>query len=111
MIVEVAASSTAFAAASQNAAQPHAHPRVQDPIDGTLSTLEVTRPASQPPVQPVDNPLQTVSVASPGFFAQHFLEPFYALVARPFVTAFQVPAQKLEASGLAGVHDFGLGRM
>src|SRR6058998_2684977 len=95
----------ASGSASEDTTESHSYPAVQRSIDVPLAASKILRPSLQSAVESLNDFVQAPSVIPSGAFAQRFLESFHALFPRPFAAVFKVPPQKVETSGLAGVHD------
>src|SRR6266540_7167972 len=99
-MVQSAAAAFATLPLAQDAPQPHAQPFVQFGVETPVASGKVPGPASQSSVESPDNHRQTLPVLPRGLLTQHFLESLHAFLARPFPAPLEVPAQKVEPSGL-----------
>ena len=105
VMVRAAASAPASLTATQDAAQPHADPGIQDLEREAMTVLKVRKPASQRAVHARDDDRQALSLGPPSFTPNRVFELPQAFRARPLTPRLEVISQKVKAADLRGVHD------
>ena len=90
--------------ASEDAAQPPSHIAVDGLIDVGRSMLEVPEPAFQCEIHIRADGFHTPSIVAPGLAPYGVFEFIQALLARPFLSPFEMVSQEVEPSSLASVH-------
>jgi hypothetical protein len=89
---------------SEDAAQPPSHIPVDRLVDVGRTMLEVPKPAFQCEIHIRADGFHTPSVVASGLAPYGVLEFIQALLARPFLSPFEMISQEVEPSSLASIH-------
>lgn len=110
-MVSAPGATLSFVALAQNRAQALTHPLVLG-LERVLDTvLEVAKPTLERAIDVRHHLAQRSRVELAGLLAYRFPELVQTLLARPPMAPFEVVAQKVESSSLAGIDDAGFGRV
>ena len=110
-MIQSSTSTTSAFPLAEDRTQSHSYPSIQRSKRSAVAVLEILKPATQAPVDIGNDDLQAMPVAAMGVSTKGVFEFLDTLDSRPAQATFKVIPQKIESTGLRGIHDPGLFRM